>query len=339
MDLVERSDELHAKVRAFTTGSFEELALEIAEFQVRHSPGFARLVRARGSSLDTLASIPAVPTEAFRLTRVAVHPPELDCAAFVTSGTTGSARGTHYFRTLETYRVLALRAGALGLRVTAPLTVACLAPRPENSSLGFMMDLFQRTWDAREERWLIAGDAIDVAGLRQSAGSGARRGEPLLLLATAFALVGLLDRLGTERVELPAGSRVMMTGGFKGRVREVEGEALRAAVCAAFGLEPSSVIGEYGMTELTSQLYEGVPGVYVEPPTLRVVAVDGATLQAVDDGEPGLARIVDLGNVDSAVAIQTQDRVRRVAGGIELLGRAPGATPRGCSLALESLLA
>ena len=43
-------------------------------------------------------------------------------------------------------------------------------------------------------------------------------------------------------------------------------------------------------------------------------------------------------NVDSAVAVLTQDRVRRVAGGFEILGRLPGAPPRGCSLAIDELL-
>ena len=50
------------------------------------------------------------------------------------------------------------------------------------------------------------------------------------------------------------------------------------------------------------------------------------------------ARIVDLGNVDSAVAIVVQDLVRRHDGGIELVGRRSGAPPRGCSLAVEALV-
>jgi len=55
-------------------------------------------------------------------------------------------------------------------------------------------------------------------------------------------------------------------------------------------------------------------------------------------GEVGIARFVDLGNIDSAVSIVTQDLVRRVNGGIQLLGRQPGAPARGCSLAMEALL-
>ena len=68
-------------------------------------------------------------------------------------------------------------------------------------------------------------------------------------------------------------------------------------------------------------------------------AVDPLTLAPVAPGEVGLARFVDLANVDSSVAIQTSDRILvHEDGTLELLGRAPGATPRGCSLALEHLL-
>jgi hypothetical protein len=77
---------------------------------------------------------------------------------------------------------------------------------------------------------------------------------------------------------------------------------------------------------------------------MRVVAVDPDSLTALPTGEIGIARIVDLANVDSAAAIQTADRVRVLpsrgfeGGRVELLGRAPGATPRGCSIATDELL-
>jgi len=69
-----------------------------------------------------------------------------------------------------------------------------------------------------------------------------------------------------------------------------------------------------------------------------VVPVHPETLAPVADGGVGLARIEDLANVDSAFAVLTQDRVRRVGGGFELLGRTPGAPPRGCSIALDEML-
>ena len=52
----------------------------------------------------------------------------------------------------------------------------------------------------------------------------------------------------------------------------------------------------------------------------------------------GFARIEDLANVDSAFAIVTQDRVRRVDEGFEFVGRSLGAPPRGCSIGLDEML-
>jgi hypothetical protein len=167
------------------------------------------------------------------------------------------------------------------------------------------------------------------------------------VLATGFALVLLLDALAGRRIETPPGTAVMPTGGFKGRTRDIGAEELAVGVAAALGVERSRVVGEYGMTELSSQLYEGTlpggalhaaPGVFLPPPWLRVAPVDPITLEPVPEGEPGLARFVDLANVDSAVAIVTLDRVERAGAGIRLLGRAPGAPARGCSLAVEEMV-
>jgi hypothetical protein len=77
---------------------------------------------------------------------------------------------------------------------------------------------------------------------------------------------------------------------------------------------------------------------FVEPPWLRVVPVEATTLEPLPDGTAGLAKILDLGNIDSAVAVLTQDVVCRRRAGIQLLGRTAAAPPRGCSLGIENLV-
>lgn len=132
----------------------------------------------------------------------------------------------------------------------------------------------------------------------------------------------------------------MLTGGFKGRSREVSEPELRAMLASRLGLPSAAIVGEYGMTELSSQLYQRPLEDrvrYAWPPWMRVAAVDPESLRPVPPGEPGICRIVDLANVDSAMVIQTNDLVRLHDDGLELLGRAPGATPRGCSLAIEEI--
>jgi hypothetical protein len=348
------SDELHARVRAFIDGdrsaSFEELALAIARFQAQHSQGFARLCALHGLP-TSVSTIPAVPADAFRVTRVAVHPPEQDVVRFASSGTTARERSVHALRTTATYERAALGWGARALRADERrLVVVALAPEPSpDSSLGFMMKLFADHWDGRpRERWLISPAGVNLAALRAAARDATATNQPLLVLATSFALVALLDALRDERIEAPADTVVMQTGGYKGKSRELEPALLRRRVAEAFGVTETRVISEYGMTELTSQLYEGTlpggmldagPNVLLPPPWLAVSAVDPVTLAELEQGEVGLARFVDLGNVDSAVAIVTQDLVRRRGPGIELLGRRPGAPARGCSLAIEALVA
>lgn len=356
-----RSAALHARVQAFAnntepTESFEALARAIAAYQAEYSPAFARLLQQRGGDLSDVDRIPAVPTDVFRLTRVAVHPESEDVARFVTSGTTDTSPGVHVFRTTETYAALATRFGRAALvpAGTRPTVVALAAAPgdPPKSSLAFMMDLFMRRFDPHEgdelaERWLLDASGPNLEGLRRAVRAAEARGAPLLVLSTSLALLALLAALKDEVLPLPAGSVVMQTGGYKGRTVTVSADELRTRVARALAIPEEAVVAEYGMTELTSQLYEGTcPGValvgpknvYLAPPWLRVTPVDPLSLEPVPAGEVGLARFVDLGNIDSAVAIVTRDRIRVRDGGIELLGREPGAPPRGCSLAVEALL-
>ncbi|OJY30808.1 MAG: hypothetical protein BGO98_29000 [Myxococcales bacterium 68-20] len=365
MDL-DRSSSLHARARAFVDAfergeaapDFDELACELARYQADHAPGFARLCRARGvepSALSRAEDVPAVPTDAFKLTRVATFDEAVTQVTFRTSGTTVGARGAHAMRDASTYEAAALAFGRhwLARDFDRPVPVVVLGPSPAaapDSSLGHMCASFVRAFGEAapsEETWLVAGDVLDLGTFDARVATALAKGQPMLVLATSFALVHLLDAVGDATFELPAGSRVMQTGGFKGKSREVAADELRTELARIFAIDERSIVAEYGMTELSSQFYERTlfdpaarHGTYAEPPWARVVPVDPESLAPVPEGEVGIAKIVDLMNVDSAVAILTQDRVRRLPGteGFELLGRAPGAPPRGCSIAIDELL-
>ena len=162
------------------------------------------------------------------------------------------------------------------------------------------------------------------------------------------------------RFRLPPGSAVMVTGGFKGQRREVAAGELTARLAAQLGVPREGQFGEYGMTELTSQLYTrtllgGPAGLYAAPHWVRVRVVDPQSLADAPAGETGLVAIFDLANVGSAVHLLSEDLGRlepgaadsndadsndaasNDAGGLRLLGRAPGAALRGCSLTVEEL--
>ena len=358
------SDALHARARAFVRAfdrakpmpePFDVLAADLARFQAAHVPGYRRLCEVHGVEATTIAcaeQAPAVPVDAFRLANVFAFDVGDACATFQTSGTIGGPRGTHRMRVLGTYDAAALAMGrAMFVRdLPGPVVVVVVGPSREeapDSSLAHMCALFARTFgqaERVESTFFVRQGALDLALLRQTV-AGLRPDCPVLVLAASFGLVHLLDALRGGVMPLPARSRVMQTGGFKTRSREVAPGELRRAVAHAFAIEERAVVGEYGMTELSSQFWESTlmdagacQGVYVEPPWARVVAVDPETLRPVRAGDVGIARIEDLANVDSAFAILTRDRVRRVNGGFELLGRSLGAPPRGCSIGLEEML-
>ena len=363
------SDALHARARAFVRAyeagapmpeDFDALACDLARFQATHVEGYGRLCRARGfdpSVARTASEAPAVPTDAFKAARVATFAEGEAGAVFQTSGTTAGQRGAHAMRDLRTYDAAALAFGRWALVSDLPgkLPVLVLGPSPDeapDSSLAHMNALFARELGAPaapRETYFIKDDVLDIAALDERVARSLLSGDPaVLVLATSFALVHLLDALGDATFPLPPRSRVMQTGGFKGRSREVDPGVLRRDVARAFGVDERAIVAEYGMTELSSQFYEATAvspaasaGVFVEPPWCRVVPVDPETLAPVREGEVGIARILDLMNVDSAFAVLAADRVRRVggpAGGFELLGRAAGAPPRGCSIAVDEIL-
>ena len=360
---VGESDALHARARAFVAAfergapmpeSFDALAVDLARFQGKHIPGYARLAAARGVDLASVrgaVDAPAVPTDAFKVARVSVFPEDQTKVTFRTSGTTLGQRGEHHFRTTTTSDrgAVAFASAALLADMPTPLPVLIVGPSPAelpDSSLTHMLQLFVRTFGLSAsvaETYLLHGEVLDLAVFDERVSRLLTEGrEGALVLGTSFAFVHLLDALGGDTFRLPAKSRVMQTGGFKGRSREVDGEVLRRDLARTFDIEEADVRSEYGMTELSSQFYDrSTPGgrIYVEPPWARVIPVDPETLAPVAEGDVGIARIEDLANVDSAFAIVTADRVRRVEGGFQLLGRLPGAAPRGCSIAIDELLA
>jgi hypothetical protein len=376
---VKHSDELHTRVQRWIHGNsatrepFEALALALAQFQADCIPGYARLLEATGAQLDSLDSIAPVPTDAFRLSRIAVHPSELDTTRYVTSGTTSANRGLHALRRVDTYRASAVACGrAALLREHSHAAVAALLPvnSVQTSSLAAMAQMFMDEFEpdapgakcspAAPSPWLL--DAPDVvAALVAHLDRAKALGAPLLLVATSLALVHLLELLDGKRLEVKHDVIIMPTGGSKGKAETMDPAELRARVMDAFRLDPNDasmqaheitapcahVIGEYGMTELGSQLYElppepsqstVIPGVYYAPAWLHVCPVDPETLKPVAPGSPGLARFIDLANVDSAVCVVTQDLIRARGDGFELLGRQTGAPARGCSLATEEWL-
>lgn len=337
--------------------AFDPLARRVFAYNVATVPAYAAYCRARGRTPDTVhhwTEIPAVPTAAFKELRLADETVPTE-RVFRTSGTTRGQerRGEHHVADLDLYRA-ALRstfeAFVLpdGLR---PRIVSLMPPVETlpDSSLAFMIDDVMATFGS-ETTGVAHADGLDYPALDHAMTRAASDDEPVLLLGTSAAFIHWLDRLDEEdrSLALPDGSRLMDTGGHKGRGRRLTSDELRAAYARRLGLPAWACVNEYGMTELLSQYYDDGLRAHLAgrdrpprkrgPAWLRTVAVDPETLDPLPDGETGLLRHVDLANLHSVLAVQTEDAGRVEPNGLVLEGRASGAPPRGCSIAMDTLL-
>jgi len=359
-DLDALTDELVKEILKSERSPWSETRFErqaLVNFRLHFSGcvPYRALCERRGVTPQTVAKwedVPMVPAAAFKhfdFTSSPAHVPE---AVFFTSGTTQGAegRGRHGVPRLDLYRA----------SLTEPFRSALLPDRDRigflslipspaeapDSSLSYMVGAASEVM-ATTTDWLVDGAGRWESTVVRDAVQNARvADEPVLLLGTALAFVNVLERDGDVLAGLPEGSRIMETGGFKGARRQIPREALYGEVAAATGIAPDQIVNEYGMTELLSQLYEPVltegpsaTGLHVPAPWLRVRALDPVTLAEMPEGSDGILAFFDLANLGSVSHILTEDVGSVVGGRVRLRGRAAGAEPRGCSRAMDELMA
>lgn len=357
-------EDLKASLLAFIQrgqGQFNALALELFTYQHQHNDhlrAYCQRTGARPQEIERWEQLPTVPTDVFRYLPLFCGDPQEAEYTFRTSGTTSGARGQHLLRDLDLYHASArAQIERLLLPAGQGRPALMLAPTPEevpDSSLSSMLGLIAQEYSQGDATFAWSGGRLDVEGALLWLEQAQARQAPVQVLATSFALLFVLDAMEERglRFVLPAGSTLMTTGGTKGRSRQISTTELEALACNRLGFSVQGMVHEYGMTELGSQLYDprgwyqrqGQPSphepCFLGPPWCRVTAHHPETLAPVAAKEVGLLRFTDLSNLDSVCSLQTSDLgriLRSDAQGdlIQLQGRAPGATPRGCSLLVE----
>lgn len=255
------------------------------------------------------------------------------------SGTTAGSerRAHHHVPDVDVYRAAALGGFAHAV-LPAGTRRRFLVAAPERathpaSSLGEMVSWLRDAYDDDTIPSFLTSDGVDTERLGHTL-DRLDPSTPIVLLAVTSALLRLVDWADAHarHWSLPSGSLVVDTGGCKGYERSLSREEILDRYRRVLGMTPEQVVNEYGMTELSSQLYAYGLGSHRAPPWIRTLACDLATGREVGSGEVGCLRHIDLANLGSVLAVQTEDLGRVRDDGIELLGRAPGAVTRGCSL-------
>jgi hypothetical protein len=325
--------------------SFGDVALRVFARQFDRCDAYRRYCAARGKTPATVADwrdIPHLPVTAFKHARIYSGEGE-PAFYFQTSGTTEGPelRGRHWFENFDLYKGCATPVFKRFVmpdvdRLPMLMMHTSTVDTPNSSLTRYLQWQLEAFGVPERSGWFVGPEGVRLAELEQAlrAADG-----PVALLGTAYAFMVLVD--SGLKVTLPKGSRIMETGGFKGKTREVERAELYRLIREALG-EDVVCINQYGMTEMSSNCYDQTLATGSTrkggPDWVAVRMLDPETLQEVPMGTPGVVAITDLANLYSCAFLLTQDIGIQYADGFEILGRAPGAEAKGCSIAMDEFL-
>lgn len=335
-----------------TDDAFNALALDLFAYQFENNSPYRRFSLHRGRTPRTAKSwrdIPAVPINAFKDLTLSCCAPDTASRTFMTSGTTKQGvRGKSHHPTLAVYDASMIKnfrhrfmQDQDRIRMGILFPTETVMP---NSSLAHYLALGVQHFGAPDSHYLLPENGIDFERLFAELERAETTGEPYALLGASFSFVHLMDemqRLGISAT-LPTDSRILDTGGFKGQSRELDLDDFYNQLSTRFGVPRKLCINMYGMTELSTQFYDGgnatCPSVKSGPHWIRSRIINPLTGEDVPRGETGILLHCDLAHFNIVTTIQTEDAAVEADDGFLLLGRADGEEAKGCSMAVEEFL-
>ena len=339
-------------LKAVDDADFNTIALRLFKHQSQLNLPYQRFCQMRGKTSRTVThwhDIPAVPINAFKdfdLTCTSTSHCE---RVFMTSGTTrGDIKGRHYHPSLLVYDTsMRLNFAQHLMSEKSKVRMGILFPTVDmmpNSSLAHYLRLALEHFGTPDSRYFMGPGGLDIQGLAQTLEDVEKIGEPIALLGASYSMVHAMDELVAKGLsfKLPASSWLFDTGGFKGQSREIEMDSFYTQLSNTFGLPRSHCFNMYGMTELSTQLYDAgnstTPSIKRGPHWIRTRVIDPISGQDMPKGERGILVHTDLANYNSVTTLLTEDVGVATEDGFILLGRAQGAQAKGCSLAVEDFL-
>ncbi len=337
---------------------FHQLFLQLFQRQVEKIPLYAQYCERCGiepAQVEHLSQIPALPQAVFKSRAWLGSEPKGEYAwTFRTSGTSALRRGERPVARMDVYADACTSGLEIFLKREFPHLAGTAQPAlpqvgdgcwripmfffkeppdvARQSSLSWMLEQWRIRCGTAASAFCWAGGSrgrIFTDALRDHLREHPHR--PVLVAGTALAFSSWMEQAATH-CPLPEGSVVMETGGFKGRRAETAKPGLYRAISAFFSVPDSHIVNEYGMTEIFSQTYSrGSNGGHTHPPWMHIRLVNPYTSAPCIEGEPGLIEILDLANVDTVPAVQTEDIGVMRNSQLYILGRV-SAELRGCSI-------
>lgn len=321
-----------SKLYSVNEGCFDDIALEVFQYQSEFNPLYNTFIRALGvqvNTIDTIHKIPYMPISFFKGQSIQTGNwvPE---TFFSSSGTTGMIASNHAVRDLDFYCRHSRACFEYFFGPVKDYHILALLPsylERSGSSLITMVDYFMQLGEPPYKAYYLKNhDKLlqDIDALRKIK-------KKIIIWGVSYALLDL-----AEKGEVDLGDcLVFETGGMKGRRREITRQELHSLLKTQFNVP--QIYSEYGMTELFSQAYTRGTTRFNTPPWLKVVGRDLS-----DPLTKGLLQetsginVADLANWNTISFIETEDMGKVFEdGSFEVLGRMDNSDVRGCNLMVQ----
>jgi hypothetical protein len=326
--MMERNLDLEDRIFSIQSNTeFQKIALEVCHFQLEHCSiyrSFAeRLTKARPT---TISEIPFLPISFFKTHEVSTS--QNHELAFKSSGTTGQVRSSHKVFSKEVYIRSFKKFYSHCIGNPKEQVILALLPNyiaQGDSSLVYMVnELIHST--ASELSGFVLGNIDKIKARYDEAVS---EGKQVIIFGVSYALMDLAE----QNLDLSQ-AIIIETGGMKGRRKELLKEELQKIIRS--GTKAKAILSEYGMTELLSQGYSDVNGIFSFPPWMKILLRDvNDPLSSVSENRSGGINVIDLANLYSCSFVATQDLGLLEPHGLKLMGRFDHSDIRGCNLLVQ----
>ncbi len=319
---------ISSKIFNISNAEFDDLALQIFEYQYNHNPIYKQFVNYLNKKqlVKDIYSIPYMPVEIFK--HHTVLSDEFQALKyFKSSGTSGSVSSKHFYQDLDIYEKSYLNGFKNQYGAPSDWVILGLLPsylERSNASLVHMVDGLMKHSGQLENGFYL----YNYEKLKETLDLLVSSNKKVMLFGVTFALIEFANKFPAQYPNLT----IIETGGMKGRGKELTRDELHELLNQK--LSPHQIHSEYGMSEMFSQAYSTDNGIFKCSSTLKILKrnpYDPLDIQSTTGR--GNINIIDLSNLHSCSFLASMDLGEfKEDGSFSVLGRSDYSDVRGCNL-------
>ena len=323
----------------------EEIFVNVFKFQYENNEVYRKFCDFLGKdkrNVKEIKDIPLMPVRFFKRYEIKTFrgKPKL---SFISSGTSEGIRSKSFYKDIEFINKSILTSFEYFLLPDNIRTNFYIFFEPfeirKTSSLSYMLSLVSENFS--KKTYFIYNKNQYIDALKKLS----KENKPALILGTTISLYDFMNFLKEKDsfLYLEKGSRIMDTGGWKGRSISVRGSVLLKMYKKYFNVPETHVINEYGMCELASQFYDITlrKFLFKEKRARYKYSLPFLKFRIINDegkdDRKGLVGVIDLFNLETCSFLLTPDMGKKKGKGFEIIERVDDEL-RGCALISEEIL-